>query len=292
MSPSSPIAGRAITASRTTADGGAGCPPLLYGTAWKGARTAGLVERALELGFRGLDTACQPKHYDEAGVGRGLAACMGRGLRRADVFVQTKFTPLGGQDPERVPYDPKAPLPEQVRQSCAASLRNLGVDQLDAWLLHSPLERQADTREAWRAMEDAVDMGHVRALGVSNCYDPALLSSLWHGARIKPSLVQNRFHAKTGYDRQIRAFCTEHGLRYQSFWTLTANAGVLATAELRAIATRHSASPEQVFFAYAGTRGITPLSGTCSEQHMRDDLALPALSPSESAAIDRLLGLC
>jgi diketogulonate reductase-like aldo/keto reductase len=273
------------------ADRGADCPPLLYGTAWKGTRTAGLVERALELGFRGIDTACQPKHYDEAGVGRGLAACLGRGLRRADVYVQTKFTPLGGQDPERVPYDPEAPLRDQVQQSCAASLRNLGVSQLDAWLLHSPFERQADTREAWRGMEDAVDAGLVRALGISNCYDPAVLSSLWRSARIKPSLVQNRFHDKTGYDRQLRAFCTEHGLRYQSFWTLTANAAVLASVELRAIARRHSASPAQVFFAYAGARGITPLSGTCSEEHMRDDLSLPTLSPGESATIDRLLGL-
>ena len=266
-------------------------PQLLYGTAWKGTRTASLVERALELGFRGVDTACQPKHYDEVGVGRGLAACFQRGIRRADIYIQTKFTPLGGQDPERVPYDPKAPLRAQVEQSCAASLRNLGVTQLDGWLLHSPLERRADTLEAWRAMEGAVDSGHVLALGISNCYDLAVLHALWRDARVKPSVVQNRFHRKTGYDRQIRAFCTEHGLRYQSFWTLTANADVLATAELRAIAARHSASPAQVFFAYASTLGITPLSGTCSEEHMRDDLALPGLSASESETIGRLLGL-
>lgn len=277
--------------SRVTDPVGVDCPQLLYGTAWKGERTADLVKRAIELGFRGVDTACQPKHYDEAGVGRGLAACFGGGLRRADLYVQTKFTPIGGQDPERIPYDPKAPLREQVEQSCAASLRNLGVSQLDAWLLHSPLERQADTLAAWRAMEAAVDAGHARALGISNCYDPAVLHALWRSARVKPAIVQNRFHAKTGYDRQIRAFCKEHGLRYQSFWTLTANAGVLASAELRAIAARHSASPAQVFFSYAAALGITPLSGTCSERHMRDDLALPALSSSESATLDRLLGL-
>ena len=203
----------------STSDEHATLPPLLYGTAWKGARTAALVERALELGFRGLDTACQPKHYDEAAVGRGLAACLGRGLRRADVYVQTKFTPLGGQDPERIPYDAEAPLREQVEQSCSASLKNLGVSQLDAWLLHSPFARRVDTLEAWRAMEAAVDAGRVRALGISNCYEPAALRALWRDARIKPSIVQNRFHRKTGYDREIRAFCREHGLRYQSFWT-------------------------------------------------------------------------
>jgi diketogulonate reductase-like aldo/keto reductase len=271
----------------------ADCPALLYGTAWKGERTAQLVERALELGFRGIDTACQPKHYNEAAVGRALAASLARGLRRAELYVQTKFTPLGGQDPKRVPYDPRAPLAEQVEQSCFASLRNLGVTELDAWVLHSPLARRADTLTVWRAMEAAVGAGRVRALGISNCYDPALLRALWREARVKPSIVQNRFHRATGYDRELRAFCSEHGLRYQSFWTLTANGDVLASAELAAIAARHGASAAQIFFAFVTTLGITPLTGTCSEAHMREDLELARLSLSEveRATIDRLLGL-
>lgn len=255
--------------SERSADAG---PELLYGTAWKGARTAGLVKRALELGFRGIDTACQPKHYDEAGVGRALDACLGRGLRRADIHVQTKFTPLGGQDPERVPYDPGAPLRAQVEQSCAASLQNLGVAQLDAWLLHSPLERQADTLEVWRAMEAAVDAGHVLALGISNCYELAALRALWRDSRVKPSVVQNRFYERTGYDREIRAFCREHGLRYQSFWTLTANPHVLKDPGLRAIAARYEKTPEQTFFAGLIHDGIVPLTGTTSREHMQQDL--------------------
>lgn len=51
-------------------------PEIIYGTAWKKDRTAALVEQAIRLGFRGLDTACQPKHYHEPGVGAGLAACL------------------------------------------------------------------------------------------------------------------------------------------------------------------------------------------------------------------------
>lgn len=68
-------------------------PPILYGTAWKRERTAALVERALTLGFRGVDTACQPKHYDEPGVGRGVAAFLARGGSRERLYLQTKFTP-------------------------------------------------------------------------------------------------------------------------------------------------------------------------------------------------------
>jgi diketogulonate reductase-like aldo/keto reductase len=79
-------------------------PDLIYGTAWKKERTVALVEQALTLGFRGIDTAGQPKHYDEAGVGLGLAQAMKAGLHREDIYVQTKFTPLDGQDPQRIPY--------------------------------------------------------------------------------------------------------------------------------------------------------------------------------------------
>ena len=55
-------------------------PTIIYGTAWKKDRTAALVEQAIGLGFRGIDTACQPKHYNEAGVGDGVAACLHRGI--------------------------------------------------------------------------------------------------------------------------------------------------------------------------------------------------------------------
>lgn len=63
-----------------TTTAGIRMPKILYGTAWKKERTAALVEQAITLGFRGIDTACQPKHYYEAGVGEGVAACINRGL--------------------------------------------------------------------------------------------------------------------------------------------------------------------------------------------------------------------
>src|ERR1700729_3039246 len=97
-------------------------PGILYGTAWKKADPERLVATAIRQGFRGIDTACQPKHYDEAGVGAGVAASLGSGLTRADLYLQTKFTSLSGQDPDRIPYDPKASLADQITQSVAASL--------------------------------------------------------------------------------------------------------------------------------------------------------------------------
>src|SRR5579863_5922305 len=129
---------------------------ILYGTAWKQDETERLVRRALETGFRGIDTACQPKHYNEAGVGAGIAASLSPRLQRRQLYLQTKFTPLAGQEPRQVPYEPKASLAVQVAQSGARSLENLRTYYLDCLLLHSPLSDAQDTLEVWRAMEQLV----------------------------------------------------------------------------------------------------------------------------------------
>ena len=72
----------------------------VYGTAWKKDATEKLVSLAIQSGFRGIDTVCQPKHCRDAGVGAGVAARIKKdGLTRADLYLQTKFTSLSGQDP-------------------------------------------------------------------------------------------------------------------------------------------------------------------------------------------------
>ena len=70
-------------------------PYLIYGTAWKKEKTASLVTQAIHAGFRFIDTACQPKHYNENGVGLGIQTAINSlGLSREDIFIQTKFTSL------------------------------------------------------------------------------------------------------------------------------------------------------------------------------------------------------
>lgn len=69
-------------------------PFLVYGTAWKKERTAELVSQAVHAGFRFIDTACQPRHYNESGVGEGWStAAQELGLGRDEFYLQTKFTP-------------------------------------------------------------------------------------------------------------------------------------------------------------------------------------------------------
>lgn len=265
-------------------------PKIIYGTAWKKERTVSLVEQALTLGFRGVDTACQPKHYNEAGVGEGLARCLSAGLAREEVYVQTKFTPADGQDPKRMPYDRQASLSRQVAQSFEVSLKNLQTDYLDGLVLHSPLPKEAELLEVWQAMEAIQKTGGARQLGISNCYNLALLQNLCEKAEIKPAVLQNRFYAQTGHDREIRAFCRRQNILYQSFWTLTANAQLLSHETVEALAAKYGRSTEQVFFRYLTQTGVIPLSGTTSEQHMREDLAIFgfALTDSERVAVDGL----
>lgn len=275
-----------------TSAAGVRMPKILYGTAWKKGETEQLVAMALQQGFRGIDTACQPRHYDEAGAGAGIAAALEGKLQRPDLYVQTKFTPVSGQDSARIPYDPSASLPEQVLQSFAASLTNLRTDYLDGLVLHSPLASSRDTLQAWRAMESLVERGGARQLGISNCYRLEQLQELCRSARIKPAVLQNRFYADTGYDRELRAFCVDERIIYQSFWTLTGNPQILGNPAITSIAARCARTPPQILFRYLLESGVVPLTGTRSRVHMREDLQILEfeLGADERRAIDALLG--
>jgi diketogulonate reductase-like aldo/keto reductase len=264
---------------------------ILYGTAWKQDDTERLVRRAIEVGFRGIDTACQPKHYNEAGVGAGIASSLNSRLKREQLYLQTKFTPKGGQEPQQIPYDARAPLAEQVAQSAAVSLANLRTDYLDCLLLHSLLEEPDQTAQVWRAMEALVDSGAVKQLGISNCYQLKQFEALCNMARIQPRVLQNRFHAETGYDRELRAFCQPRNIVYQSFWTLTANPQILAHETVRGLARQHGRTAAQILFRFLTQIGIVPLTGTRSPAHMRQDLAIFdfELTPQQCEAMDALL---
>ncbi len=274
-----------------TSAAGVRVPGILYGTAWKKADTARLVGTAIRAGFRGIDTACQPKHYDEPGVGEGVASCLGEGLARSDLYLQTKFTSVSGHDPARIPYDPAAALRDQVAQSFAASLRNLRTTYLDCLVVHSPLTTPAQTLEVWRAIESIIDTGGVRQAGISNCYELETLRELYLASRVKPAVLQNRFYADTGYDRDLRTFCRDHGILYQSFWTLTANPQVLSHPTVIELASTHRRTPAQVLFRYLTQAGAVPLTGTRSEAHMQEDLSIFEfeLDSSEREAVARLL---
>ena len=149
-------------------------PAFIYGTAWKKDQTKGLVKEALAQGFRRVDTAAQPRHYQEPLVGEALREAFAEGtLERDELYVcrveiesldthasqlQTKYTTPAGQDLSNMPYDPDAPLDTQIHTSVASSLKNLryndsdNVSYVDCLLLHSPLPTIDQTLQAWKLL--------------------------------------------------------------------------------------------------------------------------------------------
>lgn len=295
-------------ASATSLKGTSAIPRLVYGTAWKKDRTPSLVSTALAAGFRGIDTAAQAKHYREDLVGAGLRDFLrSHPVQRAELYIQTKYSPSQRHDPSLtpLPYDPSDSLEDQVSSSVATSLRNLtpfdvspasppSQEQqddlyLDALVLHSPLASDEQTLRAWRAMESHVPHP-VRRLGISNVTLPEL-EFLWEHAQVKPAVVQNRFYPRDEgagpYAQDVRRFCEERGVVFQSFWTLTGNPGLVSSAVVRGVrdevnewarggsaaGNRAEVSSEVVVYALVMALGRTcVLDGTTDEGRMRGDL--------------------
>jgi len=274
-------------------------PAFLYGTAWKQKSTADLVYQALCNGFTAVDTANQPKHYSESLVGDGLRrALTERKVKRSDIYLQTKFTSVSGQDPNNLPYDPKASVSEQVKASVESSLQHLQSlepeeSYIDALVLHSPLPTFDETLEAWQTLEQYVP-GKIRALGISNC-NLFTLMQLYDLASIKPTVVQNRFYPDTKFDIALRKFCGEKAIIYQSFWTLTANPGLVRSIEVGELANRLQISTQAALYCLVlGLGNTVVLNGTKSVQHMKDDFEalsrVKALATAHPQDWERLMG--
>lgn len=266
-------------------------PSFMYGTAWKVDATSRLVQLAVVSGFKAIDTANQLIHYQEFMVGEALQALQQKGVRRDTLFLQTKFTPVNGQD-HRTPYDAAADLTTQVKQSMDSSLTHLHTDYVDSYVLHGPYSRLglgAADWEVWTTLEELYRSGKTRMIGISNV-TAEQLTQLCAKATNKPMVVQNRCYAVMGWDQEVREICRDHGIIYQGFSLLTANAKEMADPAVRAIATRLGAGVAQVIFRFAMQIGILPLTGTTSAQHMKEDLQAGelALSPEDIQQIETI----
>lgn len=248
-------------------------PSFMYGTAWKKDATARLVEEAVDAGFRCIDTANQLIHYYEEGVGHALQALAKKGITRDQLFLQTKFTSVDGQD-HRTPYDATKDVTTQVQQSFESSLKHLHTDYLDSYVLHGPYTRAGLIREdwdVWKEMEAHYAAGKTRMIGVSNV-NSHQLNELVSKATTKPMMVQNRCYASTGWDMQVRQICLDNDIVYQGFSLLTANPQVLADSGVRALAKKYNTGAAQIVFRFSMQVGMLPLTGTTNVKHMKEDL--------------------
>lgn len=188
-----------------------------------GAEVEHSVQTALELGYRSIDTASM---YDnEQGVGVGLRAS---GVPREEVFLTTKVwnTEQG--------YD-------NTLAACDRSLEKLGTDYLDLYLIHWPI--QAHLADTWRAMEDLLDAGKTRAIGVCN-FLPHHLKELLAVARIGPMVDQIEFHPRL-QQPGLQAFLAEHDIVLEA-WAPIMRGRVSEIPQLVEIGDAHGKSPEQV----------------------------------------------
>lgn len=228
------------------------------------------VPTALDAGYRLIDTAS--RYYNEQAVGQAIAEAA---LPREELFVMTKlwFKDHG--------Y-------EQTKQALAVSLDNLGLDHLDLWLIHQPF---GDYYGAWRAMEDLLDEGRVRAIGVSNFFDDRYFDLVTHH-RIMPAVNQRETHP---FNQQItnEKLMNEHGTALQAWSPLgQADPDILGHTVLREIAETHDKVVPQVILRWLIQRDIALVVKSTHEARLRQnidvfDFELTDEQMTQIAALDR-----
>jgi 2,5-diketo-D-gluconate reductase A len=210
------------------------------------------VVQALDIGYRLIDTAA--KYENEVGVGQGIADA---GLRREDLFVVTKLRGSGQG------Y-------EAAKQSLDASLRRLALDYVDLYLIHWPLPRQDRYVESWHALEELLDEGRTRAIGVSN-FLPQHLDRLAAESSTVPAVNQIELHPELPQADQ-RADNAERGIVTQSWSPLAMAGALLDQPVLVDIAAEHGKSPAQVVLRWHVQQGIAVVPKASHPDRLRANL--------------------
>lgn len=219
--------------------GGAELPKVGLGV-WMipDGEASGAVKAAVDLGYRHIDTA--QAYGNESGVGEGVRTC---GVPRAELFVTSKVAA------ENKTY-------ESAARSIDESLKKTGLDYLDMMLIHSPQpwaefrgERRyfAENREVWRAMEDALRAGKVRAIGVSNFLEDNL-QSLLADCTMKPAVNQVLCHI-SNTPLELLAFCKEQGILCEAYSPI-AHGEALKNPAVAAMAEKYAVTPAQLCIRY------------------------------------------
>lgn len=216
-------------ASHFTLNNGVGIPAIGLGVfqAEPGDETRDAVSHALEMGYRHVDTA--RVYRNERSVGEALRES---GVPRAEVFVTTK---LWNRDQGF----------EQALAACDASLNRLGLDYVDLYLIHWPVEELRV--ESWRALERLYDEGKCRAIGVSN-YTVRHLEELFGECEVVPAVNQVEFSPFT-YQAELLDYCRGHGIQLEAYSPLTKGLK-LDDPYLKEIASSYDRTPAQLLLRW------------------------------------------
>ena len=248
-----------------TLSGGPAMPLLGFGT-WqiRGEDAYRAVREALDAGYRHLDTATM--YGNEAEVGRALRDS---GVPREDVFVTTKLPP------DRA---------GRGRETLDASLRALGVDAVDLWLIHWPPRRGASV-PMWRELVTAHEQGRARAIGVSN-YGAAGIDELTEVTGRAPEVNQIRWSPSL-FDAAVLAEHRTRGVVLEGYSPLaTTN---LADPVLTGIAAAHDVDAARVVLRWHLQHEIVVIPKSARTERIESNARLDfTLTDDEMAAIDRL----
>jgi len=240
--------------------------PLLGLGVWQvrpGRETENAVRWALELGYRHIDTA--QAYGNEESVGEALRDS---GVPRDEVFIATKFYP-GSKDPE---------------SEAEQSLRRLGLDQVDLYLVHWP---QGGPTWAWQGMERAHERGLARSIGVSN-FDAAELDAVLARAGVPPVVNQVQF-SPFKYRRALLEACAQRDVALEAYSPLTTGRN-LGDERLAQIAERNGRTPAQVLLRWAVQRGIPVIPKSTRRERIEENAQIFdfTLSDADMQALDAL----
>ena len=208
---------------------------------------------ALEVGYRHIDTA--EMYGNEKGVGEAVAES---GIPRDEIFVTSKLNnTFHARDAALGAFD--------------ETLKTLGFETLDLFLIHWPLPEVGDYVETWKAMEEMKASGRVRSIGVSN-FQPAHLQRLFDETSTVPSVNQIEVHPYLT-NEVARAFNTEHGIVTEA-WSPIAQGAVLTDPVITAIAERVGRSAAQVTLRWHIQRGDIVFPKSVTRSRVEENFAL------------------
>ncbi|KRB59082.1 dehydrogenase [Rhizobium sp. Root708] len=240
------------------------------------------VKLALSAGFRHFD--CAERYLNEEAVGAAFSEAIAAGtLRREELFVTTKLWNTNHR-------------PERVRPAFDASCRRLNVDYVDAYLIHTPFAflpgEEKDPRDeyghviydpgvklidTWRALEELVDSGRCRSIGLSDI-SLEKLKEIVEAARIKPATVQVEAHPYLP-EWELLEYCQEHGIVLLAFAALGHGMvpNLLADPVVTTIADRTGQTPAQVALAWAAQRGTAFLTTSVNPKRIGENFGFSTL---------------
>lgn len=218
------------------------------------------VSDAVECGYRLIDTAAA--YGNEQAVGDAIKSC---GVRREDLFITTK---LWVQDTS---YD-------SAKQAFHTSLKKLGLDYLDLYLIHQPM---GDYTGAWRALEELYAEGVVRAIGVSNFY-PHVLTNLCETAKVIPAVNQIELHPFFQQEDAL-ALMEEYGVIPEAWGPFAeGNHSIFTHPILTEIGQKYGKTPAQVALRWNVQRGVVVIPKSIHRNRIEQNIDIFDFSLNES----------